>query len=332
MIQNITKGDDFEGVGRYLYSVGKHHEAHVDPRLVAGANVMLDDSRQWRPWVADMQWCAAQRPVARPVWHCSLRAAPEDPVLDDAQWGDIAREHVEALGLSEHPWVAVRHGDDHVHIVASRVDGRGRVWRDSWDYKRGETSARAIEERHGLTRVTDDRPAGKLATTTPPERDRARREGIEPYRVQLREAMHAARDSARRQGVEGWQRHLEQRGVMFRAATTKDGKVTGYSVSLPGWTDAAGAQIWLKASAVDRQLSWSKVRRVLGADQPGRDTLPLTAAQLAAQAHPTSVQAAVRKAAADLARGRGAGGEPTPTERRRRDQPQPPGQMRGRSR
>jgi hypothetical protein len=51
MISKIRKGSSFAGLGRYLYSTGKHHEAHVNPRVVAGDSVMRDDTRGWRPWV-----------------------------------------------------------------------------------------------------------------------------------------------------------------------------------------------------------------------------------------------------------------------------------------
>ena len=305
MIAKITKGSTFAGIGRYLYSVGKGNEAHVNPRLVDGDWVMRDDSRAWRPWTEDMQWCAAQRPdVARPVWHCSLRAAPEDRVLDDEQWGRIAREHITAMGLAEHPWVAVRHGDDHVHIVASRVDGHGRVWRDSHDYAAAMASARELEHRHGLAVLTKDRPNSRLATTTASERERTARTNAktphqlarEPERVRLATRMRMALSSARGGGLAAWHRGLEAMHVAYRPVTNPDGsRVIGYRVSLPDWKDKTGEQVWLKASQVDRKLSWTKLRVELGADRPGADRPPPTAAQLAAQAFPTSTAQALRQ-------------------------------------
>ena len=35
----------------------------------------------------------------RSVWHCAIRAAPEDPVLTDAQWAEAAREVMASTGL-----------------------------------------------------------------------------------------------------------------------------------------------------------------------------------------------------------------------------------------
>ena len=312
MIAKITKGSTFAGIGRYLYSVGRGNEAHVNPRAVDGDGVLRDDSRAWRPWAEDMQWCAAQRPeVAKPVWHCSLRAAPEDPVLSDEQWGRIAREHITAMGLAEHPWVAVRHGDDHVHIVASRVDGHGRLWRDSHDYARAMASARELEHRHGLAVLTAARPNSRLAKTTASERERTarinaknpNRPARDPERVRLATRMREALDNARGRGLAAWHRELEAHQVAYRPVTNPDGnRVIGYRVSLPDWTDKAGETVWLKTSQVDRKLSWTKLRVELGADAAGADRPPLSPAQLAAQAFPAT--AAEVAQATRLARGR----------------------------
>jgi hypothetical protein len=290
VIAKITRGSDPSGLARYLYGPGRvrgGREDHVDPRVVASGSVMRDDSRGWRPWVADMSWCIEQRPkVANPIWHCSLRAAPGDRSLSDAEWGAIAEQHVAAMGLDEHPWVAVRHGDDHVHVVACRVDGEGKLWRDSHDKFRVMRSCRAIEQRHGLTVWTEQRASGPLAMTSVRERDKAAGRGVEPERVRLRAAMHRALDQAHGRGVRAWEDALSEQAVLWRRATTKDRRVTGYSVSLSGWVDAAGGQVWVKASKVDRRLSWNLVRPAIGADRPGADRAPRSAAELAAQAFP----------------------------------------------
>jgi len=51
-----------------------------------------------------------------PVYHVTIRAAPDDRNLEDGEWGVIAAEVMHRTGLSEHgreidgvPWVAVRH-------------------------------------------------------------------------------------------------------------------------------------------------------------------------------------------------------------------------------
>jgi len=303
MIAKITRGKDFDGLGRYLYSVGENHEAHLDPRAIAGGSVMIDDSRQWRPWAADMAWCAEHKPrVANPVWHCSLRAAPEDEHLADHEWAAIAEQHIAQMGLAEHPWVAVRHGADHVHIVASRVDASGKLWRDSHDKLRAMRSCRAIEREHGLVVVDEHHRSGDAAMVTASERARAaRRTGtagrdVQPERLRLRQLVHDAADAARR-GVEDFGHQLYERGVLYKANHDATRRVRGYSFSLPGWTAAGdGTQVWIKASEVDRALAWTKLKPRIGADRPGADQVRRRPARAAAEAFPTLADREIARA------------------------------------
>ena len=73
------------------------------------------------------------RAMARPVWHCSVRAAPGDRTLSDEEWAQIAARRdaphrAVPRGQEDEAvrWVAVRHADDHIHLVAmlARQDGR----------------------------------------------------------------------------------------------------------------------------------------------------------------------------------------------------------------
>ena len=302
MIANITRGSNFAGIGRYLYAVGKHHEKHENPRAVASSNVLRDDSRQWRAWVAEMEWAAQQRPdIVQPVWHTSIRTAPvpQDRTMTDVEWGQIAREHAEKMGLTEHPWVAVRHADDHIHIVACRVNGDGKVWRGEFDRPRSMESMREIEKRHGLTRVDEDRKTSRLATVSKSEREKGKRLGHDPDRALLRDELHAARG----RGPGGFEEELDRRGVLHRANTTKDGlRVRGYSVSRPGWTRTAvdddgkkhPEQVWVKASDVDRTLSWSKLQPDLGSDR-ARYADAIEMARTIAKAYPTRAEVAAAR-------------------------------------
>jgi len=124
------------------------------------------------------------------------------------------------MGLADHPWVAVRHGDDHVHVVACRITIEGEVWRDSHDYARSMRSCRRLERDHGLTVVDGLRRTGRLATTTAAERARAQRHGVDPERARLRDLMHAARATAAGTGRAGWEHELAARGVLYEAKTT----------------------------------------------------------------------------------------------------------------
>jgi hypothetical protein len=62
---------------------------------------------------------------ARPVYHLAISAAEQDRHLSDAEWADVVEEYVHRIGLAPRGdeeaarWVAVRHADNHVHVVAT---------------------------------------------------------------------------------------------------------------------------------------------------------------------------------------------------------------------
>src|SRR5690349_12018689 len=90
-------------VGRllyYLYGPGLANE-HTDPHLVAGfgdpADLEPEDcpggTRDFRRLVMllGQPLAALAGPgYDKPVWHCSVRAAPEDRMLSDAEWAEVA--------------------------------------------------------------------------------------------------------------------------------------------------------------------------------------------------------------------------------------------------
>ena len=133
------------------------------------------------------------------MWHCAVRAAPEDKTLSDAEWAQIAADVMHRTGLAPYGqddeavrWVAVRHGDDHIHIVAmlARQDG-GRPRLSNERYRVRE-ACRAAEERYGLRRTAPgDRTAARRPTRA--ENEKARRRGWrETPRVTLKRAVSTA--------------------------------------------------------------------------------------------------------------------------------------------
>ena len=111
---------------------------------------------------------AATRGFNRPVWHCSVRAAPGDRMLSDDEWAEVARDIVHRTGLAPRGqdddavrWIAVRHAPDHMHIVAmlARQDGtRPNSWNDC--YRVGEAGQRHAERgNHRGDHQMGERPA-----------------------------------------------------------------------------------------------------------------------------------------------------------------------------
>ena len=90
------------------------------------------------------------------VFHASLSLAPGEH-LNGEQWAQVTEDFTEKMGFEQTAWVAVLHQDkpeqEHVHIVASRVDVEGRTVRDWKDWERGEELGRGYEKEYGLRQL-----------------------------------------------------------------------------------------------------------------------------------------------------------------------------------
>ena len=183
------------------------------------------------------------------MWHCSVRAAPEDRVLSDAEWAQVAAQimHRTRLALEGDDlgvrWVAVRHAADHVHLVATlaRQDGtRPKIWND---FYRVREACLEAERRFGLRRTAPgDRTAARRATRAETEQA-ARRGWGEPPRATLRREVCTAAAAAATE--QEFLTHLRQAGVLVRLrhSITNPVEVTGYAVGLLQHTARDGGVI-----------------------------------------------------------------------------------------
>ncbi|MGH3188214.1 MAG: relaxase/mobilization nuclease domain-containing protein [Streptosporangiaceae bacterium] len=274
----LARGRQLGRLLYYLYGPGKACE-HVNPHLVSGWRhpaaleppLRPDGHRDFRQLTGLMLQPVAllgDRAPAAPVWHCAVRAAPGDPDLGDGAWMRIAAEIMDRTGLSRYGeedegvrWVAMHHGDNHIHIVATlaRQDGR----RASLDNERWRVGAalRDIEAEYGLVAVARaDRTAARRPSRA--ETEKAARNGqAEPPRVTLRRHVSAAAAGARSEPE--FFAALARRGVQVRLrhSDRNPGEVTGYAVTLPGARTAAGEPVWFGGGKLAPDLTLPKLRR-----------------------------------------------------------------------
>ena len=290
------RGERCEGLIYYLYGPGRHEE-HTDPHIVAGWRhpaeleppLRADGTRDFRrlfgllnqPHAALGKWGCQ-----RPVWHTVMRAAPRDKILSDDEWAQIAGDVMNRTGLSRYGeeddgvrWIAVRHGDDHIHIVAMLARQDGRRWRLDFEKKRVREACLAAEERYSLESTA---PGDSTAARRPSraETEKAVRRGLdEAPRVTLRRQVTTAAAGAR-SDTEFFAR-LEEAGVLVRQrfSATNPGQVTGYAVALPGDTGKDSGPVWFGGAKLAADLSWPKLRcRWAGPGTAPGD--PFTAAEL----------------------------------------------------
>ncbi|MFF0171058.1 relaxase/mobilization nuclease domain-containing protein [Streptomyces prasinus] len=290
MIPRIhQQGSNTLGLLHYLYGRGTHEE-HIDPHLVASFDGMAPDpGRDPSVTKKDLQYlldqplsllAADQRPDQH-VWHCSVRAAPDDPILSDEQWAGIARRMVTATGIDPGDgagcrWAAVRHADDHIHIIATLVREDGRRPNHHRSGKRAQAECRLIEKELGLHQVAPgDGTAAKRATSA--ERHKAERQGRErTAREELRESVRRAVAGAT--GEEEFFDRLAAAGLLIRKRIAPSGDLLGYKVALPEDRNKDGEPVFYAGSTLAPDLSLPRIRE--------RWALPAEAAALADSSGP----------------------------------------------
>ncbi|MER5780266.1 relaxase/mobilization nuclease domain-containing protein [Streptomyces mobaraensis] len=279
MIPRVHKrGKRTLGLVHYLYGPGTHEE-HVDPHLVAAWDSLAPDpGRDPQATYTDLQRLldqpvealAKSRRPAKHVWHLSVRVAPEDPVLSDEQWGEIARRMVAATGIAPDGddaacrWAAVRHADDHIHIIATLVREDGRQPRLYNDAGRAQAEARLIEAEYGLKRLnTGDGTAAQRPTSA--ERHKAARQQRERTpREELRETVRRAVAGAT--GEEEFFDRLAAAGLLIRRRIAPSGDVLGYTVALPDDRNKDGEPVFYSGTKLAPDLSLPRIRERWSAD------------------------------------------------------------------
>ncbi|MFB6941905.1 relaxase/mobilization nuclease domain-containing protein [Streptomyces sp. NPDC060286] len=276
-------GSNTRGLLAYLYGPGRHDE-HLDPHLVGGFAMlgMPDPGRDENATLTELGHHLDEpvrlrnsefgKPVTDHVWHCPVRAAPEDRTLSDTEWGEIAQRIVQAAGIAPAGddlgcrWIAVRHADDHIHILATTVreDGRRPKLHDSGI--RVGNECREIEKDYGLRRLKKgDRTATRRPTQA--EMHKAERLGWEQTsRVWLQDRIRAAIPHTT--STEELLAYLEADDILVKPRRGPSGDLLGYAVGRPGDLNKDGEQIYHPGGKIAPDLSLPKLKARLETSAP----------------------------------------------------------------
>ncbi|MEU0687747.1 relaxase/mobilization nuclease domain-containing protein [Streptomyces uncialis] len=280
MVPDVSTGSSTLGLINYLFGEGRRDE-HTDPHIVAAWDMAgaPDPGRDPGATYAKLaqrldhhvdlrtRELGGERPPQH-VWHCPVRTAPGDRCLTDAEWAEVARRVVAAAGIAPEDdekacrWIAVRHADDHIHILATTVRADGRRPRTHRDGQRAQRECRRIEAEFGLRRLkSGDLTAPR--TPTGAERAKAVRQGqAVTAREWLRERAYTVAAGVR--SVDEYFTVLRSLGVQVRTRIGPEtGEVTGYSLAAPGDTNGQGEPIWYGGSKLAPDLSLNRLRERL---------------------------------------------------------------------
>lgn len=241
MIGKTHKRSNPLPVLKYLLSLKKFFEE--DARIIGGTMIGETPLELVREFAAIKRL----RPgVKRYIYHQSLRPVDgEGEALSDDTWLDIADDHARAMGYGDGQWVAVRH-EGHVHIVGSRVLFDGSLVSDSYDWRRAESSVRAIEKKYGLTEVEpshllEPAKAKDHAQSFSQAEIALAQKGEASVRTQLQQFIETVLD--RPQTLTEFADDLSELGVLVRPNVQSTGRLAGLSFALrerPGLEFAGG--------------------------------------------------------------------------------------------
>lgn len=271
MIGKITSGASFGGALEYLTQPkerGREREGeerlkatkpepdeHAPPygegerHRIIGGNL----SGQSREEMAqEFEAIRRQRPnITKPVHHVSLSVGESDR-LTIRQWKEIAAKYVEGMGFKDAPYVVVQHRDgktDHIHILTSRVDVRGKVVSEWQSKARAENLLREIEREYGLEQVKSSREVARAAPKRG-EIERFNRTGEPSAKMRLQSHVDLALEDG--PTVTDFIDRLHLYGVETIPFVQKSGEVTGISFR-------KGNQL-MKGSNLGRGFSWNALR------------------------------------------------------------------------
>lgn len=279
MVPDVSTGSSTLGLINYLFGKGRRDE-HTDPHIVAAWDMSgapdpgrapdatyTQLARRLDHHVDLRTWELGGKKPPQHVWHCPVRTAPGDRYLTDTEWAEVARRVVAATGIAPEGdeqacrWIAVRHADDHIHIMATSVRADGRRPRTNRDGWRAQRECRKIEVEFGLRRLkSGDLTAPR--TPTGAERAKAERQGREETaREWLREQAYAVAAAVR--SIDEYFTVLRSLGIQVRPRVGPEtGEVTGYSLAAPGDT-ANGEPVWYGGSKLAPDLSCNRLRERL---------------------------------------------------------------------
>ncbi|APE23857.1 MULTISPECIES: relaxase/mobilization nuclease domain-containing protein [Streptomyces] len=284
MVPDVSTGSDSRGLIVYLFGPGRRDE-HTDPHIVAAWDMAGAPDPGRDPTATYSQLAkrldthvdlrtrelGGKKPPQH-VWHCPVRTAPGDRYLTDAEWAEVARRIVHATGIAPDGdekacrWIAVRHADDHIHLMATTVRADGRRPRTHRDGQRAQAECRKIEAEFGLRRLkSGDLTAPRTPTSA--ERTKAERQGqTVTARHWLRDQAYAVAAAVHNEA--DYFTVLQSLGIKVKTRLGPEtGDVIGYSLAAPGDTNAAGEPVWYGGSKLAPDLSINRLRERL----PGQE-------------------------------------------------------------
>lgn len=232
------------------------------PRRKYGVDVMRRDIRKNAP--KDAQ--GKPQLVKADVWHCSLSLAPNERIVPDQEWGDIANEFVDHMGFTEASgkadcrWVAINHGTNagggqHIHLAVSLVREDGTKASVHMDQPKSQKICRELEKKYGLEELNSVHASRGYDRAEP---QTAKRQEREMHRTSLERKVRAASTAATTEA--SFVREGRNIGLLMRPRYAKNTTdvVIGYSAAER--PSKGERPIWFGGGKLARDLGLGQLR------------------------------------------------------------------------
>ena len=198
---------------------------------------------------------------AKPVLHIPLRI-PDGEDVNANKWNAITTRILQMMELSiKRPWLLLKHPDQHVHILTSRVDYSGKIWLGKWEVLRCTSATQQIEKEFSLTLTPGlegaDKRQIRLTSGQLKNTDRELRRGQQPevpIKTQLAERITKA-IAASNGTLADFTAKLEQLKVRLKCNTASTDHISGISFEFAG--------VAMKGSQSARAFSWRGISALL---------------------------------------------------------------------
>ena len=142
----IVKGNNFEGVIKYIFNSQKNTE------LLASDGVRTNNNESTSKDFETQ--CQLNSNISKPVGHISLDFSAQDrEKLSNELMVQISHEYMNRMGIKNTQYIIGRHYDKdhpHVHIAYNRVNNEGKTISDKNDRLRSEKICKELTLKYGL--------------------------------------------------------------------------------------------------------------------------------------------------------------------------------------
>ncbi len=219
MIGKISSGSSFGGCLDYITRIKQDNlpkEKQIWEVLGSdGLRLNIGEDGWRKTAVRDMERPALSRSkIKEPCGHISLGFSPKDSDrLTDDYMLKIAEEYMEKMGITNTPYIIVRHTDKphpHCHIMFSRVDYDGKIIKSATNRYRNKAVCLDITRRHNLTMGTD-------SLSLDPEKLR----GSERSKVEIRQIANEVLNDPSVKDVGTFMAKMKDRGIQVEVLRDK---------------------------------------------------------------------------------------------------------------